>query len=180
MKSPRTVKSKAFEDTDMAYRKLRDDLEAMNTLLTTISEAFSTDNTKITPEGGLAVKRINKTGAASVKGALVATSTAVDNSVILQANTYDTIGVFYESGVADGSVAWVVVSGIADVLYKDATASTRGNILIADAVDGRASDIANPGSGLPAVDTHFKECGHVMETKAGGTNVLVKCVLHFN
>ncbi len=74
----------------------------------------------------------------------------------------------------------VSVSGLAQVLWKNSTAATRGNVAISDAVDGRASDIANFGGGLPGADTHFQEIGHVLETKSGGTNVLVFCNLHFN
>lgn len=86
-----------------------------------------------------------------------------------------------ESGVADGSEAWIWVNGsVCQVLFKDGTASTRGSILIAADTDGRAIDIANPGGGLPGTDTHFKECGHVLETKSSGTNVLVLASIHFN
>ena len=141
--------------------------------------AFAYDAT--TGERGLQCKMLNKTGGATVKGNLVSLSTATDKGVILQTNTYDTIGVIDEAGVADGSEAWVWMLGsVCQVLYKDSTAATRGNILIADAVDGRASDIANPGGGLPGADTHFQECGHVMESKNAGTDVLVLAILHFN
>jgi hypothetical protein len=135
---------------------------------------------KITIDGGIAVRLKNGTGAPSVKGSLVTPSQDIDLAVVLQSNTYDCIGVMYEDGVADGEWCWVVVSGLAQVLYKNATAATRGNVCIADAVDGRASDIANFGGGLPAVDTHFKEIGHVLESKDAGTNVLAFVNLHFN
>lgn len=138
------------------------------------------DYIRFTAEGGLAVRYLNGTGGASVKGTLVSASIADDSTVIAQANTYDAIGAIYEGGIAAGLPVWVVVSGKAQVLYKNATASTCGNLAIADAVDGRASDIANPGDGLPGADTHFREIGHVLETKGGGTNVLVYVNLHFN
>lgn len=134
-----------------------------------------------TNERGFLVKMLNKTGAATVKGTLVAASTATDKGFILQANEYDTIGVVEESGIADGSEAWVWVNGsVCQVLFKDTVASTRGNILIAADTDGRAIDVANPGVGLPAVETHFKECGHVLESKIAGTDVLALAMLHFN
>ena len=134
-----------------------------------------------TNERGLLIKFINRTGHASVKGELVACSTATDREVILQANEYDTIAVVQQAGVAEGSEMWCWVNGsVCDVLAKDSTAFTRGNILIAADTDGRADNLANPGGGLPGTDTHFKECGHVMESAAGGTNVLVLCCLHFN
>jgi len=133
-----------------------------------------------TKERGLLVKMINRTGHTSVKGELVSNSTTADREVILQANEYDTIGVIQEAGVAEGSEMWVWVSGVCQVLYKDTVAAVRGNVLIAGDTDGRAIDIANFGSGLPATEIHFKECGHVMESKTGGTNVLALAIIHFN
>jgi len=134
-----------------------------------------------TNERGFLVKMINRTGRSSVKGELVSLSTSTDREVILQANEYDTIGVVQEAGIAEGSEMWVWMNGsVCQVLFKDTVASTRGNILLAADTDGRAIDIANPGGGLPGTDTHFKECGHIMETKTGGTNVLVLAILHFN
>lgn len=43
-----------------------------------------TDFAQFTAEGGLAVRLINKTGAASVKGTMVSAGLAVDSSIILQ------------------------------------------------------------------------------------------------
>lgn len=134
-----------------------------------------------THEHGFLVRHINRTGGASVKGTLVSCSTSADREIIKQANEYDMIGVIAESGIAEGSEVWTwCVGSVCQVLYKNSTAATRGNLLIADAVDGRASDIANPGSGLPAVETHFKECGHVMQSANAGTDVLVLASIHFN
>jgi len=134
-----------------------------------------------TNERGYLVKMINRTGHSSVKGELVSCSTAADREVILQANEYDTVGVVEEAGVAEGSEMWVwMIGSVCQVLYKNSVAATRGNILIAADTDGRAIDIANPGGGIPGTDTHFKECGHVLETKIAGTNVLALAILHFN
>lgn len=136
---------------------------------------------KFTPEGGLAVKYVNGTGAPSVKGDVVGPSTAADGRFILETNEFDAVGVVYESGIADGSPCWVVISGQADVLLEDGTASTRGNIAVSSDVDGRADcTIANPGSGLPAVETHFKEIGHCLQSVAAGTGKLCRIMLHFN
>lgn len=133
-----------------------------------------------TGERGFLTKMINRTGHTSVKGELVGASTAADKEAILEANQYDTFGVVQEAGIAEGSEMWIWGDGsIAQVLFKDSVASTRGNILLAADTDGRAIDIANPGSGLPGTDTHFTECGHVLESKSAGTNVLVLCRLHF-
>lgn len=134
-----------------------------------------------TNERGFMVQLTNGTGSASVKGNLVSCSTTANDTFILQGNEYDTIGVVAEAGIANGELTWVWVNGsICEVLYKDNTTATHGNILIAADTDGRAIDIANPGGGLPGTDTHFKECGHVLESASAGTNVLVLASLHFN
>ena len=134
-----------------------------------------------TNERGFLIKMINRTGHSSVKGELVACSTSADREAILQSSEYDTIGVVQEASVAEGSEMWCWLNGsVCQVLYKNSVAATRGNILLAADTDGRAIDVANPGGGLPGTDTHFKECGHVMETKSSGTNVLALAILHFN
>jgi hypothetical protein len=133
----------------------------------------------ITELGGYAVKIKNKTGAPSVKGSLVSVSSGTAVSVALQTNEYDTIGIMYDNGVPNGSDCFVITTGMAQVLWKDSTASTMGRVALADATDGRAIDIDVPSSN-PIQAEHFKEIGHVMETQAGGTNVLVKCMIHFN
>jgi hypothetical protein len=134
-----------------------------------------------TNERGFLTKMTNLTGANTVKGELVSCSTGTDLCFIKQANEYDTIGVIQEAGVANAAAAWVWMNGsICQVLYKDNTAATHGNILLAGDTDGRAIDAANPGGGIPGTDTHFKECGHVLESKGSGTNVLVLAILHFN
>jgi hypothetical protein len=134
----------------------------------------------ISDEGGFVTYLTNKTGAPSVKGTLVSASTTTDNAFGLQSNEYDAFGVVYESGIQDGDICPIVVSGIASVLLKDGVAVTRSMFVVAADTDGRANVVANPGSGLPATDLHFKECGHFIESKAAGTNVLAKAVIHFN
>lgn len=135
------------------------------------------DTIAITPLGGIARQFINKTGSASVKGSVV-TAGSIDNSVILQSNEYDSIGVIYNSGVNDGSNVWVVYTGVAEVLLKDTTASTAGHLVFAADTDGRAITAAVPS---PPTDTsHFKEIGHCVESKTSGTNILFKTMLHFN
>lgn len=149
--------------------------------ITTGDEKVAIGSDSATNERGLLAKIINRTGGASVKGTLVSCSTATDREAVKQANEYDTIGVVQEAGIAEGSEMWIWLNGsVCQVLFKDSVAATRGNILLAADTDGRAIDTTNPGSGLPAVETHFKECGHVMESKNSGTNVLVLACLHFN
>jgi hypothetical protein len=134
-----------------------------------------------TRERGFLTRKINRTGGASVKGELVSCSTAANYEVIKQANEYDAIGVVAVAGVAEGDEVWIWKNGsTCQVLFKDGVAAVAGNILICADTDGRATNVANPGSGLPGTDTHFKEAGHVNETKSAGTNVLVLCDIHFN
>jgi len=133
----------------------------------------------MTPDGGIAVTVTNGTGSASVKGSLVSASPTADNSVILQTNEYDTVGIVYDGGVADGNKMRIVVAGIAKVLFKNSVQAVRGYVAIAADTDGRATNIDVPSSN-PVVGEHFKEIGHVLENKNGSTDVLVKCFIHFN
>jgi hypothetical protein len=138
--------------------------------------------TKPTPDGGTAILLTNKTGAASIKGYCVTTGNAANNSVILVGiGIPNCIGVFLESGVPDGSEAWIVVSGIADVYFWAST--TRGYLartgIASDTgeIAGQALSEAIPTSPF-ATDKHFCEIGHVLETRTGAG--LAKVVLHFN
>lgn len=133
---------------------------------------------KQTIEGGIAIKLTNKTGANSVKGTVVYVDPAVDNAFEINPIDGDMpIGVVYESGIADGSECWVVVSGIAEVLLVNTVASTRSYVAYSSASVAGRIDIA---ASVPAAATHFREIGHTLESKVGGTNVLCKCILHFN
>lgn len=134
-----------------------------------------------TPEGGLAVLMTNKTGGASVKGHIVESSSSTDDAV--QKTTdgdIDPIGIIYNASVPDGQKVWVVIYGIADVLYG--TAITRGTFsrvaVLADSLNaGEAVNEALPTSPF-ATDKHFQEIGHPIESR--GTPGLAKTVLHFN
>jgi len=133
-----------------------------------------------TGERGFLLKMKNKTGGNTVKGQVVSASGTVDNSFILQANEFDSFGIVQEGGIADGSDAWVWINGsVAQVLFKDSTAAVRGYVALAADTDGRATNVEVPSSN-PVVAEHFKEIGHVLESKEGGTDVLVLCHLHFN
>lgn len=138
----------------------------------------------LTQEGGIAVWMTNKTGAASIKGTLVDTSSAADNAVkISGADAADMIGVVYDSGVPDGSLVRVVITGVAQVLIQDGTAATRGYWCKMSATQAGRADITNadpPGGGIPEHDEHFKEIGHCFESVGSGTDVLAKIALHFN
>lgn len=156
-------------------------IDRVNALDTLIPEGAPA---KFTPEGGLAVQLTNKTGAASVKGTLVEADDTTDNAFkVMVADDPDPIGAVYEDGIADGEPCWVVVAGIAEVLIEDGTAATRSYwAKVSDTVAGRA-DITNPapaGGAIAALEDHFTEIGHCLETKGSGTDVLAKIVMHFN
>ena len=138
----------------------------------------------LTESGGIAIPLINKTGADSVKGTLVNTDATIDLAInIVAADQPDIIGVVHQDGVPDGEKVLVVISGVAEVLIEDGTGSTRGYWCRASAtIPGRA-DITNiepPGGTINAIDAHFREIGHCLQSKRSGIDVLAKIILHFN
>ena len=147
-----------------------------------VPQDLNPDYVAFTDYGGLAVKLINKTGARSVKGYCVTPHATTANAVkLVPVDVPNCIGVFLESGVADGERAWIVVAGIADVYFS--VAATMGHLartgLTADTgeIAGQALSEAVPTSPF-SEDKHFCEIGHVLETTSGAG--LAKCVLHFN
>lgn len=137
---------------------------------------------KFTNDGGLAVQYLNGTGSATVKGYCVTPSDAADDTVkLVPIGEPSCIGVFLDSDVPSGQLAWVVVSGRAYAYFWGST--TRGHLartgLAADTgeVAGQALSEAVP---TPPFDTdkHFCEIGHVLETRTGAGLALVN--LHFN
>lgn len=101
---------------------------------------------KFTDVGGIATTLTNTTGAVSVKGTLVHASEGFDNSADL-ANLagFDTIGVVLDDGVAEGEPMYVVVSGIAEVLLEDGTASTHGAWVKGSGIQAGRADATNTG-----------------------------------
>jgi len=134
----------------------------------------------LTPDGGLAVPYINQTGGASVKGQTV--HITADGTVGLTAQGVpDCIGIVYQSGIPAGDLVYVVVSGIAEVLFiGNATAGHLARTFIAadgGFVAGQALSEAVP---LPPFDSdkHFAEIGHVIDSRVGAG--LARVNLHFN
>jgi hypothetical protein len=144
--------------------------------------AIQNPKAKMTAIGGFAILLTNTTGAVTVKGQTVKPDTATDDAVILTAADDDAcIGVFLDAGVADDAEAWVVVSGIADVLMGDNEAATRGNWVETNSTEAGYADAtaASPA----AAPQHFNEIGHCIESVSAtgaGTHILARCVLHFN
>ena len=141
-----------------------------------------TDRVKITAEGGIAVKYVNKTGAASIKGYCVeATNSGTDHVTVVRVGVPDCIGVFLDSGVPDGEYAWVVISGRAYVYFWGDTVmgylARTGLAADTGEIAGQALSEELPAS--PFTDAkHFCEIGHCLETRTGAGLALVS--LHFN
>ena len=137
---------------------------------------------KFTADGGLAVRYVNKTGAATIKGYCVHTvNTGTDHVTVVPIGVPDCIGVFLDSGIPDGEYAWVVVSGRAYVYFWDSTVmgylARTGLAADTGEVAGQALSEALPES--PFTDAkHFCEIGHCLETRTGAGLALVN--LHFN
>lgn len=133
-----------------------------------------------TPLGGLAVRMINATGAASIRGTILSASTTTDMGVELAgAGAYDCIGVMYSDGIPDGGSVMVIVTGIAQVLLKDATTAIRDGWVKVSDVAGRA-DASGAVPSPPTDAEHFREIGHCLEAKDAGTDVLALITVHFN
>ena len=127
---------------------------------------------QMTSVGGQAIKLTNKTGANSVAGEVVKASTVTADAVALAgANELMAMGVFLETGIADGAEAWVVEGGIAE-LRMDAGGCALGDRIITSATAGRGTT-----SNTPAVAVHFQEIGHAVQ--AAGANANARVVLHF-
>ena len=142
-------------------------------ILTGGNRYFESSKFKISSIGGYCILLTNRTGANSVAGHIVKASTGTDDAFTLAGvNELMPIGIVLDSGISDGSEAWVVVSGIAGVLV-DAGGCARGDRLITGAIGGFATV-----NNAPLVAVHFQEIGHSIQTRAGAG--LARCVVHFN
>jgi hypothetical protein len=136
----------------------------------------------LTPDGGIAIRMINKTGAASVKGSVLGAEGTTDRAVKLAAiDSPDPMGIMYSSNVPDGGEVLVVVSGIAKVLYS--TSVTRATFArVPETADGSATAGQAIAEALPvppfATNKHFQEIGHPIESI--GSPGLALTALHFN
>lgn len=85
------------------------------------------------------------------------------------------IGVVYANASADAAVK-VIVSGIAYVLPTSGVTATRGYVIYSSASEaGRVDEAAT----VPAALTHWKECGHWLDT-GGGAGTICRAIIHFN
>ena len=123
--------------------------------------------------GGDAIKLTNKTGGNTVAGQLVIASTGTADAFETAGISDDrVIGVVLDAGVADGSEAWIMKSGIANVLI-DAGGTALGDRIISSTTAG--SGLVDNG---PASPQHFQEIGHCIEAIGGAG--LARCVIHLN
>lgn len=139
------------------------------------SFGFSMPNIKLTAEGGLAVKMTNESGAVTVKGQIVSHKGTVARAFDLTpVDATHILGVVYESGIADAAECWVVVSGIAQVLMKNA--ATMGHIcrIPLNTDEGEAAGYAMDASQSSTASVY--KIGDVLET--ADAEVLCKVLLH--
>lgn len=166
------------DTAEIKYLRTPDVLNFLNAAEYSFDDKVTVNNKGcMTAMGGFAIKMTNKTGGNTVAGQIIRvyTLTAINDAFTTCAlNDTNPIGIVLDAGVSDGSEAWVVVSGIADVLM-DAGGASRGDRIITSGNTGGSGDVWNVGG---AVATHFQEIGHCIESR-GGTAGLARCVLHF-
>jgi hypothetical protein len=139
---------------------------------------LGTGGAGFTVEGGFYQTLINKTGANSVKGTIVAASLSTDNAVyIAPADSVMPIGIIYENNIADGSLVKVVVNGKAQVLLKDGIASTNGYWCGVSDTNGRMYQEATTPTTTPELS---RKIGHSIEAVSSGLDVLSTIIVHFN
>jgi len=139
-------------------------------------------NVKLTPEGGIAVQYINACAGPSVKGTCVTIKDSAPWSVTeVPIQVPNCIGIVYEDNIAVGDRVWVVISGIAPVLFWTPTIAGQlartGLTVDVGEVAGKAIAENIPTSPF-GVDKHFCEIGHVIETNTAPG--LANVNLHFN
>ena len=141
----------------------------------TFSAGVGNSYFKITPEGGFAVRLTNKSGAVTVKGQIVSHKGTVARAFDLTAvDANHCLGVVYESGIEDAAECWVVVSGIAQVLMKNA--ATMGHIcrIPLNTDEGEAAGYAMDAAQSSSASVY--KIGDVLET--ADAEVLCKVLLH--
>jgi hypothetical protein len=147
-----------------------------------VTFGFPQNKMGFTADGGLYVWFSNKTGAPSVLGMLVTPGSETGSVVAVTGGIPNSVGAIADSGVADGGHVRVVIAGVARVLFADGQAPTVGYWCgSSGTVDGRAEARATvPDNSGAGIDIHNREIGHILETKASGTDVTAKVLLHFN
>lgn len=146
----------------------------------TIARLQTSSDVMQTAGGGYAVRMVNDTGAATIKGTLVEASSSVKKGCsVAAAAAIDPIGVIFDAGVADGDSCWVVVIGLCQALMEDATDGTMNNWVGSSTTQAGRVDCTDASP--PNATRHFEENGHCMETTTGaGDDVLCWISPHWN
>ena len=115
--------------------------------LNVVGDVGLSDGSNVFSNGVVTILLVNQTGATSVAGDIVIAYAASDNSFATTAAQGNTavIGVVYESGIANGAVCRIAVSGVVDV--KANGTILRGQHCITSTITGAADAIGSPGSG---------------------------------
>ena len=144
---------------------------------------FPLGNTTMTPPGDIETEYLKITdeyiavsltaGVALVKGNVVAADTAADRQCVLApTSSDDPIGIV-EADADVGESVWIIVAGVAEVLFDSATTPARDfYVYTSTATAGQAAGQA--GSQL------LRHIGHCIETPGAGAGGLARCVLQFN
>jgi len=116
-----------------------------------------------------------------VKGNIVACSRVQDGHVVKAgltdgaASRDQPIGVVFENQNA-GSWVKIITNGIAQVLLDGTRSGTTGDLIITSpTISGAVLTAAE--AEVPATANHWRECGHLSDTKPSG---LAWAVIHFN
>jgi len=156
----------------------------MNELIGNTTPPWNTQsiNIKFTPEGGIATRVINDTGAPSIKGTIVHASPNIDNAVsLVPIDNPDPCGIVYDNGIPNGEYMWIVQHGKAQVLYSTpVTCGTFSRCPLSADGAGIAGQAINEALPTPpfATNKHFLEIGHSTESRA--TPGLALIFLHWN
>ncbi len=142
-----------------------------------VTGEVANNNIKLTTTGGYA---ISMSAAETLVAGNVVHISADGRAAKIVQDVPDPIGAVL-SGATAGQLVWVVVSGIADVLFS--TSALAGNLargfVAADTGFVAGQALSEPVPANPFLEAkHFYEIGHCLETKSASG--LAKCVLHFN
>ena len=139
----------------------------------------------ISPEGGFMRKFLHNI-TTPVKGQVVRASTSGNDTVsLINIDGVDPFGVVYDGIPDSNGRIWVVVAGVADVLYINTAGVSRRQFARAlVSADSAGTPVAGSAVGETAptpplaTDKHFQEIGHILQTTTGPGLALT--ALHFN
>lgn len=113
-------------------------------LFVVLFNGIFTSNTKITAEGGIAIKLVNRTPTNSITGQIASIESGSTNAGSYipfwgpNSNANYPVGVVYEDDEDIGDDTWVVFAGVVDVLIATNTFASNGYYVYADTNSTRA------------------------------------------